>query len=474
MRRQLAVLLAAVLLLLSSGQIAADTAIIDRLNPGAYARVTHAGELVVSATSGALNIAHISSALHIAGFVPVWAYQSGAWTLAAVHQAGIWNVAHLSAVVHVSLGTQAVYVTQSGAWTIQAAHQGGAPWTVSHLSSAVHIAGTAIGGIVQTREQHVASVTHVSGGVFIRDPAIATAARVTHIGELLVNCNAGCAGGASDAVNVFHQSTVRHVSSVEHVVILDWQRWAHLAAAQSGSWTVQAAHQGGEWNVRHISAVAHVLVTESERNRLGVHVTDKICLTCSALVTHRGGISVEGFGADNTVLVATNTTPFRVAHITSVTHVLVTQSERNRLAFHRTDATCLTCTARVDHYNAAVNQPHISGAVRAWQVQSCGSTASLAVSTNTNRRDLILSNIGGAQPNAQIAMNTVIFVGFGATGHVALTSSNGFPLQLHMATGSANSVYGTAAPLRLENYQGPVACITNANSANMGVLEILR
>lgn len=58
-----------------------------------------------------------------------------------------------------------------------------------------------------------------------------------------------------------------------------------------------------------------------------------------------------------------------IAHIQSTIHVGGALEVR--------DKTCLTCTARVDHYNALVVQPHISGALRTWQVSQCGTTASL-------------------------------------------------------------------------------------------------
>src|SRR3990167_8603895 len=71
---------------------------------------------------------------------------------------------------------------------------------------------------------HVTSVTHVSGSVQL----VATYGQpvfVTHFGALAVTCytNAGVAetcggtGGSGDAVNVFHQSTIRHVSGSLHI-----------------------------------------------------------------------------------------------------------------------------------------------------------------------------------------------------------------------------------------------------------------
>ena len=125
------------------------------------------------------------------------------------------------------------------------------------------------------------------------------------------------------------------------------------------------------------------------------------------------------------------------------------------------DKTCVTCTARVDHYNALAMQPHIGGALRIWQVSQCGSTAATAVATNTNRRTLIVKNLG-------TTANVNIWIGYGTTGHVALSSANGWALGQHEGTGAASS------QLALDNYQGPLACISTVAGMTLGVVEILR
>ena len=128
------------------------------------------------------------------------------------------------------------------------------------------------------------------------------------------------------------------------------------------------------------------------------------------------------------------------------------------------------------HVAGIVNtRQHVGGGMRAWRVSSCGITAATAVVTATERRDLILSNLGDGPSNAQ---HTTIYLGLGATGHVALTAINGLPLLVHLVTSSTAAVQGTFAmavpPLVLRDYAGPVSCVTNVGAAHLGVLEILR
>lgn len=128
------------------------------------------------------------------------------------------------------------------------------------------------------------------------------------------------------------------------------------------------------------------------------------------------------------------------------------------------DNACPTCRARVDHYNALAMQPHISGAINAWQVGQCGSTATIAIATNTNRRDLYLRNISSTGIGSTDGAN--IFIGLGVTGHVALTAANGWVL--HAAAHMASNT------LILPNYQGPVSCIGTTAGSTLSILEILR
>ena len=280
------------------------------------ADVDHTGALFVTAPtglavsqSGEWTLRHVTSVVHIAGaagsLLNVAASQSGAWTIQAAHQGGEWTIRHVTAVLHVSIiqggaggashllvapvyqaGPWNVSAAQSGVLTVQAAHQGG-QWNIAHVTSVVHVRGTM---------QLAASYGQV--------------AFVTHIGALAVTCytNAGVAetcggGGSSDAVNVFHQSTVRHVSSVTHVAIVQggaggashllvapvYQAGAWtVSAAQSGAWTVQAAHQGGEWNIRHVSSVTHI-----EAAGGGLVIRDPINPNARARVDHTGALTAN-------------------------------------------------------------------------------------------------------------------------------------------------------------------------------------
>mgnify|MGYP001558571301 CR=1 FL=1 len=162
---------------------------------------------------------------------------------------------------------------------------------------------------------------------------------------------------------------------------------------------------------------------------------------------------------------------------------LVDRTGTHRAAISATGSLSVDSTGSVtvSHVSSALHvagiiptREHVSGALRAWQVSACGTTASLAVASNANRRSLTIKNLGGDAANPE---RNVLFIGFGATGHVALTTGNGFPLSVHMvvsgAAASATAVSTTPA-LVLEGYEGPIACITNQNTAVMSVIEILK
>lgn len=96
--------------------------------------------------------------------------------------------------------------------------------SLRHISSVTHVAAAStlpvncVTGCAGSSGQviaHVSSVTHVGGTLSLVNRAGIYA---TLTGSSLdVNCTAGCAGGGGDSVNVFHQSTVAHISSVTHV-----------------------------------------------------------------------------------------------------------------------------------------------------------------------------------------------------------------------------------------------------------------
>lgn len=178
-----------------------------------------------------------------------------------------------------------------------------------------------------------------------------------------------------------------------------------------------------------------------------VIITDPISRNRQVIIDHTGALV---------------TTANVVSHIGSVLHVA---AAGGGLVIR--DTTCSTCQARVDHTNALANQPHISGAIRAWRVTSCGTTAATAVASNANRRDLRLTNMG----------TDTLYVGYGTTGHVALTTSNGWPM--HAAGGfnwsaGQRHVVSSLVTLDLPNYQGPMSCIADSVGQTLGIMEILR
>jgi hypothetical protein len=74
-------------------------------------------------------------------------------------------------------------------------------------------------------QAHITSVTHITGSLYLKSQA---GAAVTVTGTALdVNCT-GCAAASL------------------------------VSANQSAVWTIQAAHQGGQWNTAHVGSVTHV------------------------------------------------------------------------------------------------------------------------------------------------------------------------------------------------------------------------
>jgi hypothetical protein len=155
--------------------------------------------------------------------------------------------------------------------------------------------------------------------------------------------------------------------------------------------------------------------------------------------THRGAINSSGELSVRVDSVG----HFSVAHISSILHVAGQGSS-----------------------GAVKTEEHKTGALTTWRVSSCGTTVATAVTTNTTRRDLIVNNIG----------DRPVYIGYGATGHVALTIANGFPMH-SMGFTSANGIAGEnhrySGPLTLANYQGPLSCIAPA-ATGLSIIEILK
>ena len=175
--------------------------------------------------------------------------------------------------------------------------------------------------------------------------------------------------------------------------------------------------------------------------------------THRAAITSSGALKVDGSGVG---------TGNEIANISSALHIagiLPVQVTHISGALHIAGSVHIAAQQSV--------QPHISGAFRAWRVASCGATASTAVATNLARRGLLVNNVG----------NRPAYVGYGAAGHVALTLANGFPMHA-MGYTSANAIPGENhrwAILTLENYQGPLSCITaTGDITEISIIEILR
>lgn len=183
-------------------------------------------------------------------------------------------------------------------------------------------------------------------------------------------------------------------------------------------------------------------------------------LACLLLIPKAQAGPIDDWGDPNQMTEVRQGSEWTIKHIGTIVHVAIVSGASGGPL-----STNVAHISGVTHVTGQV-RAHYSGAIRAWQVSACGGTPSLAIASNDARRDLILKNIGGG-PNAE---SSVIWVGFGTTGHVALANQNGFPLGIHFSTSPAFFT----APLVLENYQGPVACLATANHAVLSVIEVLR
>ena len=264
-----------------------------------------------------VTIAHIAQSVHIGGTIQGAQFHVQGLGLPGASHGGVLTIQGIT-------GMNAVVVSQATASSLQMTATQTGTWTVQPGNTVNTTAWLVNAG-------HVSSVTHVAGSVRLMSGTPNNQlAIVTHFGALAVTCytaggateTCGGTGGSGDAVNVFHQSTIRHVSSVTHVVILDWQRWAHLQVSQSGSWTIQAAHQGGEWNVRHVTSVTHVQgsmqITATYGQRAFLTHFGALAVTC---YTNAGvAESCAGTSTPDAVNVFHQST---VAHVSSVTHVMV-------------------------------------------------------------------------------------------------------------------------------------------------------
>ena len=304
----------------------------DPINPNARARVDHTGALVTSATvsvsTDAVNVFHQSTIRHISSVTHVAIIQGASGgashlLVAPIYQAGTWTVQPGNTANTTAWLTRNV-AGQSGSWTIQAAHQGG-QWNIAHITGAVHLAGN-----VTDQNNNALRVTGVT--VFTVMGAIDHLASVTHVA-----LTGPSYGGRTN--QVVKQGAPGSDGA--------WPVLAH--AQQSGAWTVQAAHQGGEWNVRHVTSVVHMAAADG-----GLVIRDPINAGARARVDHTGALVTSA-----TVTVTTdNINVFHqstVRHVSSVTHVAAADG-----GFVIRDPINANARARVDHTGALVTSATVT------------------------------------------------------------------------------------------------------------------
>ena len=331
-------------------------------------------------------------------------------------------------------------------------------FVVSHISSVSHVVlvGTSGGSVPISTIAHVASVVHVqvSG---VGSPTQSLSVRCVNTGATAFeSCGGG--SGSGDAVNVFHQSTIRHISSVTHISAAGTPWAFNMALAVRCVNTGATAFEScaGTSTLETISHVSGALHVAGTIRGAAFHVQG----LGTPGASHGGVLSVQGIAGGNPIVV-------NVQHISGAVHLASNVTDNANSALRVTGVTVFTIMGALDHVASQVHITafHSSGALRAWTVSTCGTSASLAVATNRARRDLILQNIG-TRP---------IFIGYGTTGHVALTTSNGFMLHAGEGTGgSAAQMPSALGRLELRDYSGPIACISTDATQTMNVLEILK
>lgn len=388
-----------------------------RLMDGAHnqlATVDHAGRLLVNtgATSGLTD--HITSVTHISGAVMIRNTVGTVATLTGTSldvnctgcAASVVEVDHVSSVTHIAGAASLVsragtYVTVTGtaldvnctgcaaASVVAVSHISGAVHVVNSFGQALHFQGLGIPG-----QAHggVLTVQGITGGV-----------------PIPVSLASG-----GDAVNVFHQSTIRHISSAVHVVgyagaALHIQGLGTPGQSHGGVLSIQGVNNGNAiavgqslaaWNIAHVTSVTHVRGGVFLTSQAGAAITvtgtalDVNCTGCSAAsivaVTHISGavhvvnasgaalhiqglgipggshggvLTVQGITGMNALSISQSVADWNIAHITSVTHVY------GRMSLVGRDGTYITFTGTALDVNcsagcsAGTPIPHISGSL---------------------------------------------------------------------------------------------------------------
>ena len=353
---------------------------------------------------------------------------------------------------------------------------------LGHVSSVVHISGTITGfgkqntNVVDTvnaalqvncvtgcasggNTSHITSVTHIAG-IITAFGKQATNVVDTVNSALQVNCVVGCSSGG----------TVSHITSVSHIygtvslvnragtyasftsTSLDVNLTNQLAVSQSGSWTIQAVHQGGNWNVAHVTSVTHISGVITAFGKQATNVVDTVnsalqvnCVVgCSSggtvshitSVTHISGavsvvnqagvyatfngtslnVNVNNVGdipvSFSTPQAVTQSGEWNVRHITSATHVsgtVVGFGKGNTDVVNLTDGSLKVSAA--NHLESRIYGPHATGAIHVSGISNIGSGAQGTATTAMVCHSTLAIHVAAAAP--------------GWTQLIHLTSSNG-------------------------------------------------
>lgn len=205
--------------------------------------------VTVFTVMGAID--HISSQVHLAGLVgdgagrpPQLTVKQGqpgsiaAWPVSA-HQAGqsgnIWRIDHITSVLHVQVAGTGI---PAASLSVRCVNTGGTAFA--------DCGGTVTSDVVnvfhQSTIRHVSSETHISGALMLRDKlCLSCVARIDHTGALATTATVTV---TTDNVNVFHQSTIRHISSVTHVALAE-----HAVIRVMGAHLTGTIHVAGISNV---------------------------------------------------------------------------------------------------------------------------------------------------------------------------------------------------------------------------------
>lgn len=341
-------------------------------------------------------------------------------------------------------------------------------FVVAHISSVSHVVlvGTSGGSVPISTVSHITSVVHiqVSGA---GSPTSSLSVRCVNTGGTAF---ADCGGGASsgDAVNVFHQSTVRHISSVTHMA------GALSIVDRAGNYV---GVTGGELNVTCTGCSAASVVAVSHVSG-AVHIAGTIrgaAFHIQGLGTpgasHGGVLSVQGVGGGNAIPASqsgtwtvqpgntVNTSPWMVniAHISGAVHLASNVTDNANNAIRVTGVTFFSVQGAISHNSG---QLHVAGLGISPQFTmfrvNCGSSAATAVSVTTTRRRVILQNVG----------TLPIYIG---GGHVTVTTSNAFTL--HAVSAAQNAA--TTSRLELTDFQGRVDCISEGPGQTLEVLQVI-